>query len=447
MEATIGEPALPPIAAPVLRAPAGGAFAAARQGAVAVVAQGIYSGTTFLSTVILGRLCDRESFGVYYLAFTVVLFVQGIQERLISTPYTIYCNRRSRDSQAGYTASVFLHQVFLSLLAAAASLAAFAGFALTGVMRELAPVMLVLAGMLPLLMLRGFVRQLLIAHLDLATATLLDAAVAALQLGGLLALGAAGRLTVPTAYLVMGGSSGIAVTAWYLVKRPALALDPSRVVADWLKNWTFAKWVVASNLAGSVAIYAVPWILTGVRDTAATALLGACLSLVGLANMFMAGLESYLTPKTARSYAQGGMPGLMTVLWKSTLLIAFLLGAMCVFFALAGEPLAAMIYKNKYAGAGPIVTLLAIGVLINSLGNSAGRGLWVLDHPRGNLLPDAALSVVTLAVFFVLVQPFGAFGAAIATLAGNLAGALLRTWSFAKVLGTIQQSEKLRGTS
>ena len=62
----------------------------------------------------------------------------------------------------------------------------------------------VLAAMLPLLMLRGFVRQMLIAHLDLAAATILDVAVAALQLGGLLALGAAGRLTVPTAYFVMG---------------------------------------------------------------------------------------------------------------------------------------------------------------------------------------------------------------------------------------------------
>ena len=150
--------------------------------------------------------------------------------------------------------------------------------------------------------------------------------------------------------------------------------------------------------------------------------------------MATAGLDSYLTPKAARSFAQHGLPGLTAVLWKSTLLIAVVLGAMCVFFAVAGEPLAAMVFKGKYVGAGPIATILALGVLVNNLGNSAGRGLWVLDRPRGNLLPDAALSLVTLGVFFALVQPLGAMGAAIATLAGNFAGALLRTWSFARVL-------------
>lgn len=437
-EAAIGGPVPRSIAAPAAR-PGGAALAAARQGAMAIAAQAVYSGTTFLSTVILARLCDRDSFGVYYLAFTAVLFVQGIQERLISTPYTIYCNRCGRDRLAHYAGSVLLHQIVLSLLASTAVLALSAAFALSGWMSELAPVMGVLAGILPLLMLRGFVRQMLIAHLDLVVATTLDIAIAALQLGGLLALGAAGRLTALTAYLVMGASSGIAVAAWFTVThrsplRPVFSFDLSRAVGDWRRNWTFAKWVVASNLAGSVAVYAVPWILGAVRDTAATALLGACLSLVGLANMFMAGLDSYLTPKAARSFAQRGLPGLMAVLWKSTLLIAVLLGTMCVFFAVAGEPLAAIVYKGKYVGAGPIVTLLALGVLVNSLGNSAGRGLWVLDRPRENLLPDAALSLVALGVFFALVQSLGAVGAAIAILVGNLVGALLRTWSFAKVL-------------
>ncbi len=421
-----------------------GAIAAARQGATAVAAQAVYSGTSFLSTVILARLCDPDAFGVYYLAFTIALFAQGIQERLISTPYTIYCNRGGRDSAARYTGSVLLHQIVMSLLCSVGILALAAGIYFSGAMPGLAPVMVALAGMLPLLMLRSFVRQALIAHLDLTAAIVLDLAVAALQLGGLVALGAAGRLTAPVAYLVMGTACGVAVVAWFAIVRPSLSFSFSQSIADWRRNWAFAKWVVASNLAGSAAVYAVPWILGAVHDTAATALLGACLSLVGLANMFMAGLDSYLTPKAARSFAQRGLPGLTSVLWKSTAFIAILLSVMCVFFAVAGEPLAAIIYKGKYAGAGPIVTVLAVAVLINNLGNSAGRGLWILDRPRENLVPDAVLSVVTLAVFVVLVQPLGAFGAALATLAGNLVGAIVRTWSFAEALAAVRGEARLQ---
>ncbi len=456
-DCALGNAAIEPITAPVAappprqddsRARRNGrhALAAASQGLTAVAAQAIYSGTTFLSTVILGRLCDADSFGVYYLAFSAVLFVQGIQERLVSTPYTVYCNRCSRDGLARYTGSILLHQVGLSLLASAGFLAASAVFALSGAMRELAPVMCMVAGVLPLLMLRSFFRQMLIAHLDLTTAAILDLAVAAFQLTGLLALGATGGLTALTAYLIMGVSNGIAIAGWFTLARPALSFSLSQAVADWRRNWTFAKWIVASSLVGSAAVYAIPWILTAVRDTSATALLGACLSLVGLANMAMAGLDSYLTPKAARSFAQHGLPGLMAVLWKSSLLIAVLLASMVVFFAVAGGPLTEIVYKGKYVGAGPIVTLLALGVLVNNLGNSAGRGLWVLDRPRGNLLPDAALSIVTLAVFFALVHPLGALGAAIATLIGNFVGALARTWSFATVLAAIRSTEEPRGS-
>jgi O-antigen/teichoic acid export membrane protein len=438
---TDGNAGQPLAVAPPARAErprSGPSLAVARQGAVAVFDQAIFSATTFATTVILGRLCDPDSFGVYYLAFTAVLLVQGIQERLISTPYTIYCNRRHRDALASYTGSVLLHQLLLCLAVGLGLAGLFAAFHATGVLPDLKPVIYVLMGALPLLMLRSFVRLLLIAHLEMVTAMVLDVAVAALQLGGLLVLGELRLLTVPSAYLVMGGASGAVAVAWFLVKRPALRFARLRVVEDWWHNWSFAKWVVASNLAGSVAIYAGPWILNGVRGTGATALLGACASLVGLSNMFVAGLDSYLTPKAARAFSRQGIPGLISLLWRSSIFLAILLGGLCLLFVFAGEPLAAIVYKNKYVGAGPIVSLLAASVLINALGNSAGRGLWVLDRPRDNFLPDAAISLVTLAVLCALVYPYGAWGAAIATVAGNLAGALIRTWSLVALLRSLR---------
>jgi O-antigen/teichoic acid export membrane protein len=284
----------------------------------------------------------------------------------------------------------------------------------------------------------------LIAHLEMGTAMAMDIAVAVLQLVGLLVLARLQMLTVPAAYVVMGGAAGAVAVAWFVLKRPPLRFARRRVLDDWWHNWSFGKWVVASNLAGSLAVYAGPWVLSGVHGAAATALLGACTSLVGLSNMFVAGLDAYLTPKAARAFVQQGLSGLLSVLWKSTWFLAILLGSLCLFFVVVGEPLAGVVYKNKYVGAGPIVSLLAAGVLINALGNSAGRGLWILDRPRDNFPPDAAVSLVTLAALFVLVYPFGALGAAIAALAGGAVGALLRTWALLRFLRAIRIDDQGR---
>jgi hypothetical protein len=49
---------------------------------LAVFDQAVVSGTSFLTSVILGRMCAREELGVYYLVLSIVFFVRGIQEQL-----------------------------------------------------------------------------------------------------------------------------------------------------------------------------------------------------------------------------------------------------------------------------------------------------------------------------------------------------------------------------
>jgi O-antigen/teichoic acid export membrane protein len=421
----------------------GAAVRAARQGGAAVLDQAVFSGTNFLTAFVLGRLWDQKTFGVYFLATTVVLFILNIQDRLISTPYTIHYSRRNPEAWKAYTSSVLLHQLVLCASVGLALLVLAVIVRACGV-QDLWPLIYALTGALPLLMLRFFVRLLLVAHLEMTAAVVVDVFVAALQLGGLLALRTVGGLSVPVAFLVIGGANGAAVIAWFAIKRPPLSFSPRRAFDDWLHNWSFGKWVAASFLASSLAVYAGPWILNAHLGKTAAAMLGACTYLIGVANMFAAGLDSYLTPKTARAYSQHGLAGLTGVLWKSTVFLTILLGSLCVFFYFGGELVAAIVYNGKYPGAGRIVTLLALAVLVNTLGNSAGRGLWVLNRPSSNLLPDAAMSIVTLAVILALVQPLGVLGAALASVAGSLAGASLRIWSFARLLRSVRLGAGMR---
>ena len=94
------------------------------------------------------------------------------------------------------------------------------------------PVVWVLLGALPLLLLREFVRRLTIAHLQMATAVAIDAGVALLQLGSLLLLAYCHRLTVMSAYAAMGAACGAACCGWFLASAVLSASHgrtPSRI--------------------------------------------------------------------------------------------------------------------------------------------------------------------------------------------------------------------------
>jgi hypothetical protein len=61
---------------------------------LSVLDQAVVSGTSFATSVLLGRFASQEELGVYYLALSVVYFTRGVQEQVVSAPYMIYCSRR-----------------------------------------------------------------------------------------------------------------------------------------------------------------------------------------------------------------------------------------------------------------------------------------------------------------------------------------------------------------
>jgi O-antigen/teichoic acid export membrane protein len=408
----------------------------AQKGALALFDQAVVSGTSFATSVVIARLISRDALGVYYPALSIVLLVQGFQERLISTPYTIYCSRRSAGALAFYTGSALLHHLALSAVSILGLLGFWALLTLGIGPAEQAPVIAALLGALPLLLLRGFLRLVSMAHLHVLTATLLDMVVAALQLGGFLALWFVGRLSVPAAYLVMGGACAAASVGWFLARRQPLRFAWSHALADWQHNWSFAKWVVGSNLAGSVAPCLVPWILVTVSGKSAAGLFGGCATLVGLLNVFVAGLDNFVTSKAARAYRGHHLADLLHVLRNAALVLAAVLGAMFAVLVAAGGPIARLVYGPEFASAGPVVALLAATALVTALGNTPGKGLWVMEHPRANLVPDILISAVTLVVLAATVYPLDAMGAAIAGLAGALVGGIVRFWTFKKLVRT-----------
>ncbi|MEX2175329.1 MAG: lipopolysaccharide biosynthesis protein [Pirellulaceae bacterium] len=406
---------------------------------LSVFDQGVVSGTSFATSVILGRLCAKEDLGVYYLALSIVFFVRGIQEQLVSAPYMIYCSRKEGTALERFAGSSLAHQCVL-LVAASLTLAVLTPLGILPA--GLQGVMWLLLAAAPLLLMREFVRQLLFAHLDMRAAIALDVSVAAIQLAGLGLLAGTGRLSLAGTLAVLAISSGLPVVVWLGTKPRRLLVSVRDAISDFLHNWTFARWALASQLLACTAPYVMPWVVALTHGAAQTGMLGACSTLVGLSNMFMMGLCNFLSPKAARAFAAGGLAELQSVLRKTALLFATSLGLVCLVGFTLGEQIAIWVYGPAFAGTGLIIGVLSLSVLANSMGVTAGNGLWAMERPSANFVADLFSLCVVVVATVTLVPLWGPLGAALATLCGTSSDATVRLWILRRTMRELAQPRR-----
>ncbi len=403
------------------------------RGAMSIVDQAIVSATNFLTAWAVARWCGKMELGVYFLAWTVVLFVTAAQGNLVSVPYTILHRRRTGDELASYAGSSLIHQLATSVAVAVLLLlldaAVFAGFG----PEEFRPVGWTLLCVTPLLLAREYARRLAFAHLRISLATVLDCVASALQILVIAVLAYTSKLTTTTAYITMGFACLPSLVVALLTLRIRMTYNFSRIVADWRENWAFGKWGLASQLFG-LSAYFLPWLLAEVHSRAETGELGACNHLVGLSNLFVIGLCNYVTPRAAEAYAAESSRGLVRVLKKTALIFTVVLGAFSLFTVFFGNFIVEFIYGNQYANAGAVVCVLAFAGLLDAFGLTAMNGLLAIKRPATNFAADAVQMVVTLVAAAALVKVYSTLGIALAMLMSRAVGAAWRWHMLRNVL-------------
>ena len=404
--------------------------ATARNGALALADQFVVSGASFATTVIIGRVCGADELGVYALAFTLVVLIVCVQESLLATPYTVYCQRLDGPARAEYAGSILVHHVFLAAIIMVCLVLGGAGIlAGTGLLR-FAGVAWVLAAVVPLALLRDLVRRLSFAHMEMSTSLALDVGVAVLQIGGLVALAIAGWLSAGMAYAVMGASCAVALAGWFVFARASFVVRRERVLSDLRKNWAFGRWVFAAMITLMLQLSVVPWLLAAIRGAQAAGVFAACMSVVLLANPAIQGISNVLTPRAAMAFAQGGAAEVRRVVGKVTLLVAVAMILFCGVVMWIGGEIVSLLYGSEYAGYRMVIAVLAVAVLGRALGMAAYNGLRAVERPDVNLKTNLLGLAVTVGLCTVLTMQHGVLGAACGLAAGDVAAATLRWAAF-----------------
>jgi O-antigen/teichoic acid export membrane protein len=101
-------------------------------------------------------------------------------------------------------------------------------------------------------------------------------------------------------------------------------------------------------------------------------------------------------------------------------------GLLCLGFLTTGDWLAVLVFGPEFQCTGWLLTLLAINVLVGSLGYVAGSGLWALGKPRASMIADACMLAATLGAAWLLISSYGPVGAALAAVIGTTLGTALK---------------------
>jgi O-antigen/teichoic acid export membrane protein len=112
------------------------------------------------------------------------------------------------------------------------------------------------------------------------------------------------------------------------------------------------------------------------------------------------------------------------------------MGGCFLFVLFTGDWLMVLVFGEAYRGTGAILIVLTGSTLMHCLGTLAHNGLWAVDRPRSNFVADVCCLAVTLVVAALLIVPYGALGAAFATLAGITTAALVRSLTLLRYFET-----------
>jgi O-antigen/teichoic acid export membrane protein len=429
-------------ATPYLRANRVGGYAlrerpwrlAAGQHLIALVDQAIVSGASFASTVLVAHWTVPSQLGIYSLGISLLVASVTIQEALISIPYTI-----QRDRGAGTPAECaggsLMQSGLLSALLVLVLAATSAGLRALGADPDLATMVSALAAITPFALLREFGRRFAFAHLRLAQASLLDGAVAAIQLGALCWLGRNGWLSSATACLALGGACAPTAAMWTYLSRRDIAFRLSQLRATIRQSWALGKWLFGGQIAVLVQGYVAIWLLAWIAGTATTGVYAACMSVVSIANPLILGIGNILLPRAVLALNEGGG----SKLWRQSVQDAVLLGlataVFCVAIMIGGESVMRMLYHDAaFEGRGQTLTVLAAALLASSLGMPATNALASMERTREIFWIVSAAAVLTTLLVWRLTSAWGLVGAAYGFLLGNLIGMAGRWTAFSVVL-------------
>lgn len=401
---------------------------------LALADQAIVSGTSLLSTVLVGRFTAPSQLGIYTIAISILGSVLAIQDALILLPYTIRRLHSSR-SPAEHAGISLLHSAWLAAASAVALVISAGVMLVSGAEAGLTWLVWTLVLTAPFALQREFGRTYAFAHLNVAEALILDGSVAVLQLSILGWLGWSGKMSAVGACAALGVACALTSLVWTYRARSKFMIRMEQVRQATAENWGLGKWLCAGQVGVSIQGNASYWMLPLLISMTETGVFAACNSIASLANPLLTAFRNTLTPRAVLAFKEGGGAKLRRQASRDALLLVGAMSLFCLVILLGGDTLMSVIYRGpEYDGQGHVVTVLSVAVLAAAAGAPASNALASMERPQRIVLATSIGTVVTVVAVWILSVEWGLLGAAYGVLIGNIAASVGRWVAFSTLI-------------
>jgi O-antigen/teichoic acid export membrane protein len=385
----------------------------AMKGGLAILDQGVFTGSNFVISILLARWLSPEQYGSYAVAFAVFLFILTFYQALLLEPMLVFGGSVYRHCLRGYVKALLLLHLGLSV-GVLLVLGVSAGIAFKFQPASSLPSALVgVAFAAPSILLFWLVKRTF--YLRLSPAPSAGAAVlyCVLTMGGLAFVYKHGLLSVFSALVLMGiGSLGASASLLIYLKLRLSSIQPAPSVLDiGTRHWRYGRWALGANAMMWVPINLFYPLLSRFSGMAEAGQLKALMNFASPMLQTCAALSSLMLPYSARVLEQRGSAGVNIILKRMTLLcVACAVPYWLVLLAFKG-PAFRMLYSGRYT---EVIYLLPVVALVSIFGSAFFGPSIVLRSLESPGLVFAAVSVssvIAVAVGIPLTRALGVRGA------------------------------------
>jgi len=398
---------------------------AIREGTVVLFDQGFCSIANFMTGILVARACSKDEYGVYVLGFTLLVTVELVQRCLISVPLTVLSPHLEGRDYTAYLGNTLIHHFVFSGIATVGFVLAASILFLTKQGHGMRAVLIVLSFASVPMLLRDFMRYVLLAQLRVWQSLLMGLAANVAIVGMLSWSYVGGWLTAPVAYLILGGCSGLPAIIMLLSIGRYLRPAKNRLLHDLRKDWRFGRWTLAATGASMIGERSVPWFVLFWCGSSSVAVFGVLMAMAGIIRPLIMGVSAYLTPKLAHHIKSRGSASAIKVCMKVIGAMGILGGVYVVFMWVLGEKMVGLLYTVRYQGYLMTLGIIAIGTSLGAICTILKALIRVIGNPEIEFWSSGCASVVCIIISISLIPRLGILGAAIAITGTNLTFAVV----------------------
>ncbi|WP_211828562.1 lipopolysaccharide biosynthesis protein [Kistimonas asteriae] len=312
----------------------------------AIADQTLVSGANFLTGIVLARLLGIESYGVFTLAWLVVLFFNSLQLATIIQPLMSLSPKYEGDKLKEFYGSMLFIQllwIIIYLLIICIGIFFQNQFeSISEISEYIVPVFSVLIAF----QIQDFIRRLFFTLSQPTKAFLSDSISYLGRISVFLLLYYFGKLTITNTLYAITFVSLVAIVPSFRI-RNSIKLFHSHHLLNFKENFDFSKWLLGSALLQWTTgnyFFVVAGVLLG---PIAVGAVKACQNIIGITHILFQAMENFVPSQATRALRKG-IKELKNYLLKLVCIGGIGTGLIIIIVVLFSEPLITLVYGEEY---------------------------------------------------------------------------------------------------